>query len=97
MESRIRRLFLNMLTALALGAGPGTVSITFAAESDQVIRPEIERREVREADIDTEDFEIGVFYGLMNVEDFGTNPVYGQKKVIPIKPSRQTAAITPKL
>jgi outer membrane beta-barrel protein len=42
-----------------------------------VIEPELERREITEADIDSEDFEVGGFVGLMNVEDFGTNLVYG--------------------
>ncbi|MEA2080011.1 MAG: outer membrane beta-barrel domain-containing protein, partial [Pseudomonadota bacterium] len=50
-----------------------------AEEPEQVVRPEIERREVREADIDSEDFEIGAFAGMMNVEDFGTNLVYGAR------------------
>ena len=77
MESRICRIFLRALAALCwLAIYP--VSPALAADQpEQVVRPEIERRDITEADIDTEDFEIGVFYGLMNVEDFGTNPVYG--------------------
>lgn len=35
--------------------------------------PEVERREVKIADIDTENFEIGIAGGLMSVEDFETN------------------------
>ncbi len=75
MESRICRIFLS-------GAGPLVallcLSPASAAEpTEQVVRPEIERRDIREADIDTEDFELGAFFGAMNVEDFGTNPVYG--------------------
>jgi outer membrane beta-barrel protein len=49
------------------------------SETDPVIEPELERREIREADIDSEDFEVGVFAGAMNVEDFGTNFVYGAR------------------
>jgi len=45
----------------------------------QVIEPEVERREVREPDIDTEDFEIGAFAGMMSIEDFGTSLVYGAR------------------
>jgi outer membrane beta-barrel protein len=37
--------------------------------------PEVERREVKIADIDTENFEIGIAGGLMSVEDFETNPL----------------------
>jgi len=42
-----------------------------------VIEPEVERRQVREPDIDSEDFEIGAFAGVMAIEDFGSNVVYG--------------------
>jgi len=43
----------------------------------QVIDPEVERREIKEAKIDREDFEISAFAGLMSIEDFGTDAVYG--------------------
>jgi len=80
MESGIRSLFLNAAAATALTAGTAFTPALAAEDApEQVIRPEIERREVHEADIDTEDFEIGLFGGLMNVEDFGTNPVYGSR------------------
>lgn len=79
MESRICRIFLRALAAAcALSVYPA--SLALAADSpEQVVRPEIERRDITEDDIDTEDFEIGAFYGLMNVEDFGTSPVYGAR------------------
>ena len=44
---------------------------------DRIILPDLERRTIKESDIDSENFEIGGFVGFMNVEDFGTNPVYG--------------------
>jgi outer membrane beta-barrel protein len=79
MESRICHIFLRYcaLAALTLGALP--LSALAADQPEQVVQPEIERREVSEADIDTENLEIGVFYGAMSVEDFGTNPVYGAR------------------
>ena len=43
----------------------------------QVIDPEVERREIKEPAIDREDFEIGAYVGIMSVEDFGTDVVYG--------------------
>lgn len=79
MESGIRVLFLKAVATLALITSAGISTVVLAETAEQVVRPEIERREVSEADIDTEDFEIGVFGGLMNVEDFGTNPVYGAR------------------
>ncbi|PCJ21720.1 MAG: outer membrane beta-barrel domain-containing protein [Gammaproteobacteria bacterium] len=41
------------------------------------ISPVIERIPFDPAQIDTEDFEIILFAGLMSVEDFGANPVFG--------------------
>jgi outer membrane beta-barrel protein len=46
-------------------------------EQPAVIEPEVERREIRVADIDTENFEVGAFIGQMSVEDFGVNTVVG--------------------
>ena len=79
MESRIFRIFLTGVAApwlIAMGLG---VPCAYAQEPEQVVRPELERREVKEADIDTEDFELGAFAGAMSVEDFGTNFVYGAR------------------
>ncbi|NOZ52064.1 MAG: outer membrane beta-barrel domain-containing protein [Gammaproteobacteria bacterium] len=42
-----------------------------------LINPEVERKEIIEAKIDTEDLEVGIFGGLYSTEDFGTNPVVG--------------------
>ena len=48
-----------------------------ATATEQVIQPEIDRRQLRIPRIDTEDFEIGAYAGLLSVEDFGAKPVYG--------------------
>jgi outer membrane beta-barrel protein len=37
----------------------------------------VERREVKVAKIDSENIEVGAFYGALSIEDFGTNPVSG--------------------
>ncbi|HFD80690.1 MAG TPA: outer membrane beta-barrel domain-containing protein [Gammaproteobacteria bacterium] len=79
MESRIRRFFLMALAPWLGAAGLYAPAPALCAEGEQVIKPEIERREVREVDIDTEDFEVGAFAGAMNVENFGTNFVYGAR------------------
>jgi len=44
-----------------------------------VISPQIERRVITEADIDSEDFEVGAFAGVMSIEDFGSNAVFGAR------------------
>ncbi|MDH5778480.1 MAG: outer membrane beta-barrel domain-containing protein [Gammaproteobacteria bacterium] len=47
------------------------------ASGEQIIKPEVHRRDVHLADIDTENFEIGYFAGSMSVEDFGVSTVQG--------------------
>jgi outer membrane beta-barrel protein len=79
MESRIFRIFLTGMATPWLVAMALVIPCAHAQEGEQVVRPELERREVKEADIDTEDFEIGAFAGVMSVEDFGTNLVYGAR------------------
>ncbi|MEE9492262.1 MAG: outer membrane beta-barrel domain-containing protein [Gammaproteobacteria bacterium] len=78
MESRLISLFLTLLRTgfivSVFGAGYAT-----AAEHEQVIEPEIERRDIVEPAIDAENIELGLFAGFMNVQDFGTNPVYGAR------------------
>lgn len=81
MASRLRILFLG---AVMLAAGGGVVPVMAAdtaAEADggarQVIKPELERRKISIDAIDTEDFEVGAFGGLLSVEDFGANMVLG--------------------
>ena len=77
MESRIRVLFLSILLSV------GVMPVVYAAEEDsaaqetQVIKPELKRREVDIEKIDTEDYEVGIFAGLLSVEDFGVNLVVG--------------------
>ena len=50
-----------------------------APSPEQVIDPQVERREIREPKIDTENFEIGAFAGVMSIEDFGSDLVYGAR------------------
>jgi outer membrane beta-barrel protein len=46
-------------------------------EAPRVIEPQVERRDIKVPKIDSENFELGVSYGFLSIEDFGTNPVYG--------------------
>lgn len=88
MEGRLRILFLKGIlagvllfctTAMAWSADDDTAGKNNAASQQQVIQPVIERRTIDIDKIDTEDFEIGVFTGLLSVEDFGTNLVLGAR------------------
>jgi outer membrane beta-barrel protein len=55
----------------------GAVSNGVSDSQGAVIEPEVARRDVAPPKIDTDDFEIGLYAGLMSVEDFETNPSYG--------------------
>lgn len=46
-------------------------------QNPSVIEPEVERREIKKPKVDSENFEIGAFAGVLSIEDFGSNPVYG--------------------
>ena len=86
MESRFRVLFLiaAMLslsgcaaTKNLFGFGNEEAPPLSAEEPGQVIDPQVERREIKEAKIDREDFEVGAYAGIMSIEDFGSDLVYG--------------------
>lgn len=48
-----------------------------SAAPPKVIEPEVERRKVKVSKIDSENIELGGYYGALSIEDFGTNPVTG--------------------
>lgn len=88
MESRFRVLFLIVAIASLqgcaatknlFGMGNEEAPPPTAEGPGQVIDPEVARREIKEPAIDREDFEVGVFVGIMSIEDFGTNVVYGAR------------------
>jgi len=92
MESWFRVLFLAMLPLVLGTSGCAATKNLFgmgeeeqslppaeAPSPEQVIDPQVERREIREPKIDTENFEIGAFAGVMSIEDFGSDLVYGAR------------------
>jgi outer membrane beta-barrel protein len=92
MESRIRSIF-RMMARLAcsmLIVVSGTVMAQEVEEPPQVIEPQIERRDLNVGAIDTEDFELTGFVGLMSVEDFESNVVYGARLAYHISPAMFT-------
>lgn len=72
MDARIFGLFL-------VGATTSAFSVDVMAQQTPppVIEPELDRREIREADIDSENFEIGVFAGQISIEDFSSSSIVG--------------------
>src|SRR5690606_18377749 len=81
MESRPVVLLLTAAVLLAslTGCARNSALMAEAAERPPVIDPNIERRTIDPADIDTEDFEIGIYAGQLSVEDFGVNTVVGAR------------------
>ncbi len=57
--------------------GPEEATSPSSEPPGQVIDPEVARREVKEPKIDSENFEFGAFVGIMSIEDFGSDMVYG--------------------
>jgi hypothetical protein len=82
MESRLRVFLLIGLAAATAGCslfGREEAPVAESSASDPVISPEVERREVKKPKIDTENFQVGGFAGLISVEDFGSNFIYGAR------------------
>ncbi|MEE4384227.1 MAG: outer membrane beta-barrel domain-containing protein [Pseudomonadales bacterium] len=79
MAGRHRLLLLIPARLAALGALLGIGAPALAAEDEALVRPEVERREIRSADIDTENFEITVFGGGLAIQDFGFSGLYGAR------------------
>jgi outer membrane beta-barrel protein len=89
MENRIRVLLLSAALALA-GCGslpwrndppepPPAAEGPAEGETPTVIDPQVERRDIKPAKIDTENWEAGLYVGSLSVEDFEVNVVYGAR------------------
>ena len=61
-------------TAFAL-----TMQISDAQISSPDIDPNIKRREISEFDIDSENIEIGIYTGILSIEDFGSDTTVGAR------------------
>ncbi len=85
MESRLRVFLLGlMISVISPGvwaqdkpATEGEKSVQEIIQQEPVIQPEVARREVRQSDINTENFELTGYAGFLSIEDFGTDTVYG--------------------
>lgn len=90
---RLRLLFLTLALASVLpgcawfgrggDAAPEAVAApqapTGPSSEQPIIDPQVERREMRRAQIDTEDFEVGIYGGILSIEDFESHAVYGAR------------------
>lgn len=58
-------------------AGYGAEAVYSASGSLPMLEPAVERRAINVPNIDTEHFEVGVYVGVLSVEDFGSNMLTG--------------------
>lgn len=78
MENRTRHIFLKGLKGATLTALLTLPVLAGAAGNDRpLIEPDVKPRKVDEAVIDTENFEIGAFAGVINIEDFESSFLWG--------------------
>jgi outer membrane beta-barrel protein len=103
MESRLLVLLIAPALAAALtGCAHAPPAATADDAPPRVIEPEVARRTIEPPEIDTEDFELGVFAGEMSIEDFGVNTVRGarfayhvnEKYFVELAGGRTTAELT---
>ena len=83
MENRIQCFFLRGLLALcALAASSGLSAaqvedVQAETSRDKIFTPKVERREIDRDAIDTENWELGLYYGIISIEDFGSHELKG--------------------
>lgn len=76
MENRTKHLFLK---PACLAVGLCVAGVAQAQDDRPLIEPDVNPVPVTEAMIDTENFEIGAFVGVLNIEDFESSLLYGGK------------------
>jgi outer membrane beta-barrel protein len=86
MEIGIRSFFLAILctvTSFSLyaqqGSQQGSQQSSQQESEQSVIEPNIERRDINEANIDSENFEFGLLVGVISIEDFSSSMVVGAR------------------
>lgn len=76
MENRTKHLFLK---PACLAAGLCVAGVAQAQDDRPLIEPDVTPVPVTEAMIDNENFEVGAFVGVLNIEDFESSLLYGGK------------------
>ncbi|MGO9634227.1 MAG: outer membrane beta-barrel domain-containing protein [Steroidobacteraceae bacterium] len=56
---------------------PAPVTVEEPQANPSIIEPQVTRRVVTTPKVKAKDFEAGVYFGALSIQDFGTNPVYG--------------------
>lgn len=56
-----------------------TTAATTATVTEPVLEPKVERRTIKTPKIHSSNFELGIFGGILGIEDFGSHSVYGAR------------------
>ena len=59
------------------GKAPAEVVVDAPPGEPTVVEPQVPRREVKTPKIKAKDIELGGYFGVISIQDFGTNPIYG--------------------
>jgi outer membrane beta-barrel protein len=85
METRLGSVLLAALLLSGCGwfhrgdKGPTPIPAEEPQAEPSIIDPQVQRRVVKTPKIKAKDFELGVYFGALSVEDFGTNSIYGAR------------------
>jgi outer membrane beta-barrel protein len=87
METSFQRILLNAIGAALIGLSVpawsaeetvgSAVDRSSNGDSGQVIQPELDRERANVPNIDSQDVEFGVYYGIISIQDFKTSDVIG--------------------
>ena len=74
----------RFLLSIVLGTSAWLCSLGAAAEVRErpLIEPDVRPQKVDEALIDTENFEVGAFAGVIHIEDFESSFVFGSRVLV---------------
>ena len=76
MENWTQRILLKSSVITVLLA---SLSVSVLAQDKPLIDPDVKPQKVDESLIDNENFEIGIFTGVMHIEDFESSVLYGAR------------------
>lgn len=79
MENRFFNIFLILIMTSMASSYAQSVGEVDEEPDEPLFQPQIERVEFDESLIDSEDFEISAYAGMLSIEDFGVNTVSGFK------------------
>ncbi len=82
MEIGIRSIFLVaccLVISTSINAQEDQQGQQQSATGQSVIEAQVQRRDINEANIDSENFELGLFIGVISIEDFSSNTLLGAR------------------